>query len=142
MTRLSVTAGRDDAGGVMDSVAGPPGCSVGAARVWALLPARDAGRLALEGARPAGLIGIPGATDLSVWVPEGADVPSVAEEAELLQSMLKTATVAVAPGSRANRRHRATASPRPQFPRCGRPVPALRAGLCPRCRQALMGAPR
>lgn len=114
----------------------------GAARVRALLPARDAGLLALEHARQAGLIGGAGAADLRLWVPEGVDVLSVSQDAELLQTMLMTATVAVAPGTGADWSARATASPWPKCPRCWRQVPTLPDGVCPRCRHALQAASR
>ncbi len=114
----------------------------GAARVRALFPARDAGLLALEEARRAGLIGSPGGADLTIWVPEGVDALSVAQEADLLQTMLMTATVAVAQGTGAAWRAQATASPWPKCPRCWRQVPALPGAVCPRCQQALLEASR
>ena len=119
-----------------DGVANLPG----AARVRALWPARDAGLLALEQARQAGVIGSAGAADVTLFVPEGVDVLSVSGDASLLQTILMTATVTVERGTGADWRAQATASPWPKCPRCWRQVPTLPEGVCPRCSHALMAA--
>ncbi len=114
----------------------------GFARVQALLPAREAGLRALEQARQAGVMGGAGAADLKLEAPRGVDVVSAAEDADLLQTLLMTATVTVVPGEGAEWRGEATLSPWPKCPRCWRQVPTLSEGVCSRCQEALAAAPR